>query len=441
MQWTRRIVLGSHGRGNSSEGTSGQSGRYGLLGRFPSRRAAYALLVDVAALALCLVAIQTSPIPTSDDFLRFGVLGVALATHMIVVWRWEERRRDKADGPVFDLTSVWTFGAVVVLPPVLALALIVGMRIATYQIRRRPWWRFLFGSAVILGSAAAADIVLRLIGASVSATSIGEQALMVGALAAAAAMYWLVQAASHAGMITLSLTGERFRDQWGSRGDNLIEAATLAVGALLGVVMTHGALYPLLILVVLAPLNLLLAEGQASMAELREHARTDTRTGLLNARGLAEQGPRVLQRSHAAGEPASVLIIDLDHFKAINDSWGHPAGDAVLSAVGRMLREAVRPGDIAARDGGEEFVIVLPDTVIGDAAVVADRIRAGLAALEVVARDKNGDPVVITKRTASIGVAVQPDHGTTFDDLRHAADAALYEAKNTGRDRTVLVTA
>ncbi|MPY82436.1 MAG: diguanylate cyclase [Actinophytocola sp.] len=242
-------------------------------------------------------------------------------------------------------------------------------------------------------------------------------------------------------MITLSLTGERFRDQWGSRGDNLIEAATLAVGALLGVVMTHGALYPLLVLVVLAPLNLLLAEGQASMAELREHARTDTRTGLLNARGLAEQGPRVLQRSHAAGEPASVLIIDLDHFKTINDSWGHPAGDAVLSAVGRMLRETVRPGDIAARDGGEEFVIVLPDTVIDDAAVVADRIRAGLAALEVVARDKNGDPVVITKRTASIGVAVLPDHGTTFDDLRHAADAALYEAKNAGRDRTVLVTA
>ncbi|WP_034271770.1 GGDEF domain-containing protein [Haloechinothrix halophila] len=401
---------------------------------------AYALLVDLAAVALCLVAVRQSPMPTGEDVVGFGVLAVALATHIIVVWRGEERRRDRAMGPIFDLTSVWTFAAVVVLPATLALVLIVGMRIGTYRIRRRPWWRYLFGTAVILGSAAAAEILLAVVDAPLSGGSIGGQALLLVTLTAAAGVYWLIQAAAHAGILTLSLPGERFRDQWGTRTENLIEAGTLAVAALLGAVMTHGTLFPLLLLAVLAPLNLLLADRQADAAELREHARTDARTGLLNARGLAEQGTRVLQRCQAAASPAAMLIIDLDHFKSINDSWGHPAGDAVLGAVGRVLQHAVRPGDVAARDGGEEFVIVLPDTTISDAAAVADRIRTELAALEVVATDKNGSPILITDRTASIGVAAQPDHGTTFEDLRQAADAALYEAKNAGRDRTVLVT-
>ncbi|MPY77345.1 MAG: diguanylate cyclase [Actinophytocola sp.] len=389
---------------------------------------------------MCLLAVWLSPVPTAEDVLGFGVLAVALAAHIVVVWRGEERRRDRAMGPIFDLTSVWTFAAVVVLPAALALVLIVGMRVGTYRIRRRPWWRYLFGTAVILASAAAAEIVLEVIDAPLSGGGIGGQALMLVALAAAAGVYWLVQAAAHAGILTLTLTGERFRDQWGTRTENLIEAGTLAVGALLGVVMTNGALYPVLVFAVLAPLNLLLADRQADAAELREHARTDVRTGLLNARGLAEQGARMLQRCQAAGSPAAMLIIDLDHFKSINDSWGHPAGDAVLSAVGRVIRNAVRPGDVAARDGGEEFVVVLPDTTIADASAVADRIRSELAALEVVASDKNGAPVVITERTASVGVAAQPEHGTTFDDLRRAADAALYEAKNAGRDRTVLAT-
>ncbi|GAA5113392.1 GGDEF domain-containing protein [Haloechinothrix salitolerans] len=400
----------------------------------------YALLVDLAAVVTCLVAVQLSPLPTAKDVVAFGVLAVVLGAHIVIVWRGEERRRDRAMGPIFDLTSVWTFAAVVVLPAALALGLILGMRIGTYAIRRRPWWRYLFGTAVILASAAAAEIVFAVIDAPLTGGDVGEQALMLATLAAAGGVYWLVQAAAHAGILTLTLPGERFREQWGTRTENLIEAGTLAVGGLLGVIMTHGVLYPLLVLAVLAPLNLLLADRQADAAELREHARTDARTGLLNARGLAEQGARVLQRCHGSASPAAMLIIDLDYFKSINDSWGHPAGDAVLGAVGRVLRHAVRPGDVAARDGGEEFVVVLPDTTIEDAAVVADRIRAELAALEVVATDKNGAPILITDRTASIGVAAQPDHGTTFDDLRRAADAALYEAKNSGRDRTVLVT-
>lgn len=404
----------------------------------PSFVACYALVIELLVAGACLAAVQLSAPIGSDDLVRFAVLAVALAVHIVVVWRQHERRRDQSAGLVFDLTSVWTFAAVVVLPAGLALLLIAGMRVGTYPTRRRPMSRYLFSTAMMLGSAAAGSLVLRAFDAPAPAAelALAEQAVLVAALAAAAVAYWLVQAAAGAGFLTLNLAGERFRDQWGSRGENLIEAATLAVGALLGVAMTFGAFYPLLVLAIVCPINLLLAEGHADAAEQRENARTDVRTNLYNSRGLAEQAGRLLQRCAAAGRPAAVLVIDLDYFKSINDTWGHPAGDAVLATVGQLLRDAIRPGDIAARDGGEEFVLVLPDLSLESAVGVADRIRADLAAAEILARGRDGSPVVITGRTASIGVAVLPEHGSDLDELRQAADVALYEAKNAGRNRT-----
>lgn len=396
----------------------------------------FALLVDLAAAALGLLAMRSAAPIRQADLVVSGVLALALAVHVVVVWRGEERRRDRAHGPMFDLTSVWTFAAVVAVPAGLALLLIAGMRVAMYPIRRRPLWRYTFGSAVMLVSAAASALAFHAVRALGPDSGPGAQAVLVGALLVAGAAYWLVQAAGHAGILTLTLTGERFWDQWGTRSENLVEAATLAVGALLGVVVTFSPFLPLLVLGVLCPLNLLVADRQAAAAELRKNVRTDARTGLTNSRGLAEQGTRLLQRCADGGQPAAVLVMDLDHFKSINDTWGHPAGDAVLAAVGELLRDSTRPVDIAARDGGEEFVLVLADVDLDAALAVADRIRADLAAREIIATGKDGSPVIISGRTASIGVAALPEHGRDLDALRRVADAALYEAKNAGRDRT-----
>lgn len=432
------IVAGSRPRGNPHGLTLARAAVRNARRMRPTRVGCYAVVVELLAVLLCLTAIDVSGPVGSDDLVRFAVLAVALTVHIVVVWRQHERRRDQSAGLVFDLTSVWTFAAVVVLPAGLALLLIAGMRIGTYPTRRRPMWRYLVSSAVTLGSAAAAALVLHAFATPTPATGLGlaEQAVLGAALALAAVIYWLVQAGGAAGFLVLNLPGERFRNQWGTRGENLIEAATLAVGALLGVAMTFGAFYPLLVLAIVCPINLLLAERHADAVEQRENARTDARTGLYNSRGLAEQAGRLLQRCAAAGQSAAVLVIDLDHFKSINDTWGHPAGDAALATVGQVLRDAVRPGDVAARDGGEEFVLVLPDLTLEAAVGVADRIRTDLAAAKILANGRDGSPVVITGRTASIGVAVLPEHGSDLEKLRQIADVALYEAKNAGRDRT-----
>jgi diguanylate cyclase (GGDEF)-like protein len=128
-----------------------------------------------------------------------------------------------------------------------------------------------------------------------------------------------------------------------------------------------------------------------------------------------------------------VLLLDLDHFKQINDTGGHAAGDRVLREVALVLRSVVRAGDDVVRFGGEEFLVLLHDSGPGGALRVAEKIRATLAARK---------PVLDGMRvTASIGVAVFPVHGATLDDVIRVTDLAMYEAKAGGRDRVVPVPA
>ena len=158
-------------------------------------------------------------------------------------------------------------------------------------------------------------------------------------------------------------------------------------------------------------------------ARLRERAVTDDLTSLPNRRRLFERLETELGAAERAGSSLAALMIDLDHFKPWNDDFGHAKGDEVLCAVARALRAAVRPGDLIARYGGDEFAVLLPGADGATARARAEKIRAAVTALEL------GRPVA-----ASIGVAVYPDDGT---DLLRAADAALMEAKRQGRDRVV----
>src|SRR5262249_26216320 len=158
--------------------------------------------------------------------------------------------------------------------------------------------------------------------------------------------------------------------------------------------------------------------------QLQVDVRTDPKTGLFNMRGWREAAERALERSRRANSPSAVLMVDLDHFKSINDTWGHPAGDDVLEVVAQALRTATRPADISGGFGGEGFVLLLPDVGSREAAAVGERIRETVADLSVPTTDKRGGPVAINGRTPSVGIAVSPDHGVELAELLQFADAA-----------------
>ncbi|HJL16599.1 MAG TPA: diguanylate cyclase [Sandaracinaceae bacterium LLY-WYZ-13_1] len=170
----------------------------------------------------------------------------------------------------------------------------------------------------------------------------------------------------------------------------------------------------------------------AAREALRTQAMIDPLTEVWNRRAFMELAAKELSRSRRSGRPLGLLMIDLDHFKRVNDTYGHPAGDAVLAEAAARIRAALREGDQVARFGGEEMVVLLPDCGPSGAFVAADRVRRELARTPV---DFEGQAIRVT---ASLGVAATHGCGESLDGLLARADQALYEAKRAGRDRTVV---
>jgi diguanylate cyclase (GGDEF)-like protein len=171
---------------------------------------------------------------------------------------------------------------------------------------------------------------------------------------------------------------------------------------------------------------------EQALAGLREEALTDPLTGLYNRRYLWEFLRREWVRAQRRGQPLSVIMLDLDHFKRINDSFGHQAGDYALAVVAGLLRNQIRSSDIVCRYGGEEFALVLPEASYESVRQRAEEIRSAIKQLEL-----SHQGVALGRITASLGIAQFPDHADGPDALVTAADAALYQAKSAGRDRAV----
>jgi diguanylate cyclase (GGDEF)-like protein len=219
-----------------------------------------------------------------------------------------------------------------------------------------------------------------------------------------AALQVVFIAAAYAGMVVLAETSDSdtlFR--WA------VTACALVVsGALIGLLKDHV---------------------DRLIGRLSDAARTDTLTGLLNRRGFYELIETELERARRSGSRLTVIVGDLDRFKAVNDGFGHRAGDRALERVGAALNESKRRIDAAARIGGEEFAVVAPDTGIDGAYVLAERLRR---AVRDAFEDERFDLSI------SLGAAAFPEHGGSAEGLMHTADQALYAAKSQGRDRTVV---
>jgi diguanylate cyclase (GGDEF)-like protein len=166
---------------------------------------------------------------------------------------------------------------------------------------------------------------------------------------------------------------------------------------------------------------------------LKSQSIRDPLTGLFNRRFLEESLERECRRSIRSNRPLSVMMLDIDHFKRFNDTFGHDAGDAVLREVGAVLRSFFRGEDVACRYGGEEFALVLTDTTAEGSLARASQLRDQVHQLSLSFRRQSLGPVTI-----SVGVAILPLHATTAEALLRVADKALYRAKHEGRDRVVL---
>jgi two-component system cell cycle response regulator len=169
------------------------------------------------------------------------------------------------------------------------------------------------------------------------------------------------------------------------------------------------------------------------ITEQRRLATTDVLTGLRTRRFFVARLPLEIEKARRAGQSLAVLIVDVDHFKSINDRYGHPAGDKVLVEIARRLRDSVRDADLLARYGGEEFALVLPDTDPQILASIGERLRHHVASMPIAI-----GPETWKTATVSVGTASYPRHGTTPAELITSADRALYAAKSEGRDRVVV---
>jgi diguanylate cyclase (GGDEF)-like protein len=244
-------------------------------------------------------------------------------------------------------------------------------------------------------------------------------------------VYTTVNSSLVAGVYAVSESQTDLATVLGGWRDAALETATLSLGALAAMVMSIN---PWLIVFVLPPLILL---HQATLVQqLEVAANTDQKTGLLNAAAWHMKAERALRRGGGGAGPGGVLVLDLDHFKRVNDAYGHLAGDHVLQAVANALRDEVRDRDLVGRFGGEEFVVLLaalPGGGAAELATVAERIRRRVEGLQVEIPTPDG-PMTVCGLTVSIGGAVHSRPGEELRTLLHIADTALYAAKRAGRN-------
>lgn len=398
-----------------------------------------AVVLLVCAMATLLVGVEIGPLrPTAHEILTTCALVVLGLVHTEIVSRVERMRRRVSDTSYYDFSSVWTFAAALLLPPPLAATVVVAVYlhlwVRVWRPAKSPLYRNIYTTAAVVLAAQAAHAVVSTSGGA-PRWSAGAGGLAV--LALAVVVYALVNNILVITVIALQdmpAAGRgRVRHLLGEVDDIALEMATLSLGALTAVSVT---LNPWLVLLVLVPLVVL---HRADMArQLEQRAAMDGKTGLLNAAAWHDKAERALHRAQRQGAAAGVLILDLDHFKSVNDTYGHLAGDAVLAAVAATLRAEVREGDVVGRFGGEEFVVLLRDLDLTSAghrqmATIAERIRARIAELAVAVHTPDG-PLTIDGVSISVGGVFDLGRTCTLQQVLGAADAALYSAKRDGRN-------
>ncbi|MEV6287072.1 GGDEF domain-containing protein [Kribbella sp. NPDC051770] len=343
-----------------------------------------------------------------------------------------ENRRKSGGALHKDLAPAWMIAAALVLHPALAVLVAVLLRI---------WWRIRAGRCIPYRWAFSTAVCVLGVGAA-HAVFVGARDLLGGSSPAlvvsmtlAAFAYVATDAALCGLAIVLIVPGSSRQEAIGDKDSLCVDATAATLGCLLAAAALVSPWFAFLAI----PISLT-AQRALLFAQLESEAQTDPKTSLGRVDWWRRRTEELLRTARAQREPVAVLLVDIDHFKQVNDRHGHLVGDEALRAVATILRGAIRVKDVIGRFGGEEFVIALPETDLADATVTADRLRTAVAASPLAAMcagvldapDLDPDTFHLT---VSIGVAVSPSDGQTVDELLLRADRAMYAAKAAGRDR------
>ncbi len=361
--------------------------------------------------------------------LGFGVVAIELT-----------RRAGEPAGFQRDVHGIWLLPMAILLPPFFCMlaplpkVALMQLRIRKYVVHRRVY------SAAVHGLAyGAASVAYHLAQPHLAALTADAPAAWLER-AAVITCCVVVRVVINRVLIMIPVKGSdptvSLRSQM-VNGDQLYhDLAELTAGVVLTILLAATRSW-LLVLFALP----LVTSLQRSLrhAQLVDAARVDAKTGLLNAAAWQREARVEITRASRTHTPLAVAMLDIDHFKQVNDTYGHLAGDAVLAALSAAQRGLLREYDISGRFGGEEFAILLPHTDAASAGQIAERLRAKLAQISVPISGPGNDlpPLQVT---VSIGVATMASSRRDLEELLAAADAALYRAKGAGRNRVVLVS-
>jgi diguanylate cyclase (GGDEF)-like protein len=401
----------------------------------------YVLATEVVTGIVLLLIMRNQPI-THRSLIWFGIVTVASVIHLEAAQGIERIREMSAEGsPYTHMQSVWFFAGALLLPSGLLCALIaISFTHEWFRVfrGRSVAYRKVFSCATVMLAGLGAQAVLQAFyPAGHSATTAPYAALLLGALGSVAvllagAVYRLVNYVLVVGAIAATNPDKPLRNALGHFSDQLIIAASIGLGYATSVfLLSRPWSAPILLITVLAlHMGLLLPQFRAA-------SRTDSKTGLVDSAWWHDRAEDHLARARRISGRAGVLMIDLDHFKQVNDTYGHLAGDEVLRAVADAIRHSVRSYDLVGRWGGEEFVVLLPGVGPAETLATAERVRAAICSLVVTTRNRANIEVAIGELGVSIGAGSFPETATELSPLLLSTDDALFRAKELGRNRTV----
>ncbi|RDI18892.1 diguanylate cyclase (GGDEF)-like protein [Lentzea flaviverrucosa] len=378
----------------------------------------YWLFIDIAALATVTYAIVSSETPSPSEIARFaaiaGTAGAVIIGSTIYSHRLGETERNPWAAHLCYLTA-----GILALPPNLLVLLLFGPALHCLLAQRPETHRWLF----TLSATALAVFTTRYV------LGWADPHANIVILTLAATLLLVLRAALIALGLKLRSPSATFEENVGEPIDAILGVVAVSIGGLMGCVAESNAVH-----VLIAGPSLALLERAAQLPQWRRSAQRDAKTGLANAVHWDTRARYELTKGASRTRPMAVMLLDLDHFKRVNDEVGHLAGDAALAAISLLLRGTVRRGDLVGRFGGEEFVVLLPEATPDEAEFVAERVRKAVAALRVPTMATDGKPHELHGLTVSIGVSTTTRFGYELPDLLVAADAALLAAKAYGRN-------